>query len=76
MNQRELSEKLEELAKMLYSVGDIGYRQVMDEVAEELRKLSNENYVPGNSTTWEAIKPKPVKPQGGFISKSGKRLPF
>lgn len=76
MNQRELSEKLEFLAARLSGAGDVGYRKIMDEVAEELRKLSNENYAPGNSLSWDAVKPKPVKKQGGFISNSGKRLPF
>ncbi len=70
MNQRDLSEKLDELARRLEDEFDCY------EIAAELRKLSNENYAPGNSTTWEAIKPKPVKKQGGFISKTGKNLPF
>lgn len=73
MNQRELSEKLEKLAdKMEEVAGD--WDKTMD-LAEEVRKLSNENYAPGNSTTWEAIKPKTVKKQGGFIQ-SGKKTPF
>lgn len=67
MNERELSQRLDELATML----EEGYDR--DDIIAKLRKLSNESYAPGNSTTWEAIKP---KKQGGFISKTGKNLPF
>lgn len=77
MNERDLSQKLEELAKLLLSVGDVDYRKIMEQVAEELLKLSNENYAPGNSLSWNEIKPKPItKPKGGFISNTGKKLPF
>lgn len=69
MNERELSVKLEELAQRLEDGHD---RQ---EIIVELRKLSNENYAPGNSLSWDAVKPKKVKPQGGFIQR-GKRTPF
>lgn len=79
MNQRDLSQKLEDLATLLEGIpyqtieGD---QTVITTVAQELRKLSNENYAPGNSLSWDAVKPKPVKKQGGFISKQGRNLPF
>lgn len=79
MNQRELSEKLEDLANKLDEVSDsdsADWFRVVRSVSQELRKLSNENYAPGNSTTWDAIRPKAAKPQGGFVSKTGKKLPF
>lgn len=78
MNQRDLSEKLDELAGRLDEAVECDdpnwFRQVR-EVAAELRKLSNENYAPGNSMTWDEVKPKKAKPQGGFIQ-GGKRTPF
>lgn len=73
MNQRDLSEKLEELANLLEA--DHGVEGTIEDVVKELRKLSNENYAPGNSMTWNEIKPKKAKPQGGFIQ-GGKRTPF
>lgn len=80
MNQRDLSEKLEILASQLDDLsfdGDQDYlKHDVWRIAAELRKLSNENYAPGNSLSWDAVKPKPVKKSGGFISKAGKRLPF
>lgn len=79
MNQRNLSEKLEELANKLeeWFADDEVSESVIGEVMKELRKLSKENYAPGNSLSWDAVKPKTAKkPQGGFISKSGKRMPF
>ncbi len=73
MNQRELSEKLDDLADRLeYAAGDWDKTMLL---AEEVRKLSNENYAPGNSMTWDAVKPKKAKPQGGFIQR-GKETPF
>jgi len=78
VNQRELSEKLEALANKLdelyYDSSDL--ESELRDIAVELRKLSNENYAPGNSLTWDAVKPKKAKSQGGFISKSGRQLPF
>lgn len=78
MNQRELSEKLEELAVKLEGWGedDDVPESVIFGVAKELRKLSKENYAPGNGLSWEAVQPKTVKKQGGFISKTGRNLPF
>lgn len=80
MNQRELSSKLEELASALDGAVESDssdWFRTVREVSVELRKLSNENYAPGNSTTWEAIKPKPtIKKSGGFISNTGKKFPF
>lgn len=76
MNQRELSEKLDALATELEAWGnndDIS-DGVVFKVAEELRKLSNENYAPGNGMAWSDIKPKPVNKT--FVDKSGKKLPF
>lgn len=74
MNERKLSEKLEELADRIHEYSE-GHVEELLEIESELRKLSNENYAPGNSLSWDAVKPKPKK-QGGFISKSGKRTPF
>lgn len=74
MNQRDLSEKLEELALLLEA--DHGIEGTIKTVVTELRKLSNENYAPGNGLSWGDVKPKPVKKQGGFTSKSGKTMPF
>lgn len=79
MNERELSVKLEELAVRLDEISDsddADWFRTVRQVATELRKLSNENYAPGNSLTWDAVKPKKAKPQGGYISKSGRQLPF
>lgn len=76
MNQRDLSQKLEELATQLEAWGnddDIS-DGVVFKVAEELRKLSNENYAPGNGMAWSDIKPKAAKKT--FTDKSGKKLPF
>ncbi len=77
MNQRDLSEKLERLAISLEMIcsSDSQDHQVVWNIAQELRELSNENYAPGNSVTWDEIKPKKAKPQGGFIQ-GGKRTPF
>lgn len=70
MNSRELSERLDQLATRLE-----GNPESYLEIVEELKKLSNQEYAPGNSLSWDAVKPKAVvKSQGGFIS--GKRLPF
>lgn len=76
MNQRDLSEKLETLAKILEENCNGSDDFAIRSVAEELRKLSNENYAPGNSLSWDAVKPKAVKKQGGFISRQGRNLPF
>jgi len=73
MNQRELSQKLEELASLLEVDS---HPSTIEKIVGELRKLSNENYAPGNSLSWDAVKPKQVKKQGGFISRTGKNLPF
>lgn len=81
MNERELSVKLEELANELDELSFDGDQDFIKHdvwrIAAELRKLSNANYAPGNSLSWDAVKPKPVvKKKGGFVSKAGKRLPF
>lgn len=74
MNERELSLKLDEIASLLEIDN---HPSTIERVIKELRKLSNENYAPGNSLSWDAVKPKTaVKKQGGFISKSGKTTPF
>lgn len=70
MNQRELSEKLEALAVQLENLDNVYQAQ---EVADELRKLSNENYAPGNGLSWGAVAPKSTKK--GFYQ-SGKKSPF
>ncbi len=76
MNQRALSEKLEELAIILESLGDVdGITDTCYNVAQELRKLSNENYAPGNGVSWADIKPKTVN-KTFTDKKSGKKLPF
>lgn len=73
MNQRDLSEKLDALAAKLeaerYQRSD-----TVQEVIDELRKLSTENYAPGNSVSWADLKPKSVNKK--FTDKTGKRLPF
>lgn len=74
MNSRELSEKLDSLATRLTKAGDVGYRKIMEEVAEELRNLSNQSYAPGNGMSWNDVKPKSVNKT--FTDKSGKKLPF
>lgn len=78
MNSRELSEKLDELATRIEDKAkEIDYSEDLKDIAAELRILSNQNYAPGNSLSWDAVKPKPVvKTQGGFISKTGKKMPF
>lgn len=78
MNSRELSEKLDELATKLeeWFNDDEIPEGVVREVMRELRKLSTQNYTPGNGTTWEALKTKVTKPPGGHVSKTGKKLPF
>lgn len=80
MNERTLSEKLEILAAQLDDLsfdGDQDYlKHDVGRIAAELRKLSNESYAPGNSLSWAEVKPKSVKKPGGFVSKTGKRLPF
>lgn len=72
MNERELSEKLDDIASRLERCDNV--YQAYD-IAEEIRKLSNEKYAPGSSLSWDAVKPKTAKPQGGFIQR-GKRTPF
>lgn len=82
MNQRDLSEKLDELAQKLERLEDhIRYDLAEDigsveTIAQELRKLSKENYVPGNSLSWDAVKPNKPTKKTGFVSKGGKRMPF
>lgn len=68
MNQRELSEKLEALATRLESEPDDFMA-----IADELRKLSNENYAPGNGLSWGQVAPKSDKKS---FSQGGKRSPF
>lgn len=72
MNQRDLSEKLDELATRLVDANED--RLAILRIAEELRKLSNENYAPGNGTTWDAITPKNTKKI--FKDKLGRTQPF
>lgn len=75
MNHRNLSEQLDDLATRLEKAFDLDDPNVILEIAKELRRLSNEKYAPGNSATWEEIKPKNTKKT--FISKkTGKKLPF
>lgn len=80
MNERNLSEKLEELANELDNLNFNGDQEDLINsiwrIEAELRKLSNENYAPGNSLSWDAVKPKPIKSHGGYVSKTGKKLPF
>lgn len=71
MNERELSIKLEELANKLEEVAGDWDKTML--VAEEVRKLSNENYAPGNSLSWGAVAPKPVKKS---YTQGGKKSPF
>lgn len=74
MNQRTLSERLEELATRLQTmIASDDEEHTIQTVIDELRKLSTENYVPGNSLSWKEIKPKANKT---FTDKSGRNLPF
>lgn len=66
MNQRDLSEQLEELARRLEDGHD------RNEIAKELRKLSVEKYAPGNSVSWKDLK----SPKSTKIDKLGRKLPF
>lgn len=77
MNQRELSEKLDALATKLenWFADDEVPEGIIYEVMQELRTLSNQEYAPGNNTTWEAIKPKPAAKKTSF-HQTGKRMPF
>lgn len=68
MNMRDLSEKLEELAVRL----DNGHDR--DEIAKELRALSNQTYAPGNGQSWADIAPKSTKKT--FTDKQGRVTPF
>lgn len=69
-SERELSERLEELADRLeYAAGD--WDKTMD-IAEEIRKLSTEKYAPGNSMSWKDVKPKKTVKKDKF----GRELPF
>lgn len=77
MNQRDLSEKLDKLATKLeelrYDSEDL--ETDLQKVADQLRKLSTENYAPGNSVSWADLKPKSVNKK--FTDKTtGKELPF
>lgn len=53
--ERDLSERLDELATLLESIVDSDSPQTVWEVAQELRKLSNEKYTPG-SVSWADVK--------------------
>ena len=77
MNQRDLSLKLEELAIKLEEWGndDEISEGVVFWVAEELRKLSKENYAPGNGQSWSDIAPKSTK-KVYTDKKTGKKSPF
>ena len=68
MNERNLSEKLEELARRLEDGHD------RHEIAQELRKLSTEKYAPGNSASWKDIAPQ--KNKSYTDKKTGRKLPF
>lgn len=71
MNQRELSERLEELANR---IEELSGSYELSDIAAELRKLSSENYVPGNSLSWKDVKP---KTNSSYTDKkTGRNLPF
>lgn len=58
MTERELSQKLEELAGKIEEVADSddpNWFRELREIAKELRRLSNQKYVPG-SVSWDDIK--------------------
>lgn len=79
MNERTLSEKLDDLATRLESVVQYfsGYddnHEEIENIAQELRKLSKETFAPGNSVSWSDIKPQTNKKV--YTDKSGKKLPF
>lgn len=71
-NERELSEKLAEIASVLENLtGD--NEAVCYDLAQQLKKLSNEKYAPGNSVAWKDVKPKSSKKS---YSQSGRQMPF
>lgn len=75
-NERELSEKLESLAYKLEEISDNdlpNWFTEIREVAKELRKLSTENYAPGNSLSWGDVKPSSTKKT---YNQGGRKMPF
>lgn len=72
MNDRDLSERLDSLATQLVDAKED--RLIILQIAEELRQLSNQKYAPGNSSTWEDLKPKTTKKI--YTDKFGRKLPF
>lgn len=77
-NERELSEKLESLAYKLDEIADSdlpNWFTEIREIASELRKLSKENYAPGNGLSWGDVKPNSTK-KTYTDKKTGKKLPF
>lgn len=79
MNERFLSEKLDELASRLevvamYFPGYDDNHEEVQNIAKELHKLSKETYAPGNSVSWTDVKPKTMKKT--YTDKTGRKLPF
>lgn len=82
LSNRELSEKLSQLAEKIESAieSEPPNYLPLKEVANELRKLSNEKYEPNNAwaglkeatETWQKTAPKKKK----FTDRSGKEMPF
>lgn len=75
-NERDLSEKLADIADRLEKVNLSleGNEVAIASIAAEIRTLSNEKYAPGNSQTWKDIKPKSSKKT--YTDKSGRITPF
>lgn len=71
-NERELSEKLEDIARRLENCDNV-YQAY--EIAEEIRALSTQAYAPGNSVSWKDIKPKSTN-KTYTDKKTGRKLPF
>jgi hypothetical protein len=77
VNDRDLSEKLEELARRLETVVDGSLFNLETEVAaitQELRELSKQKYAPGNSVSWSDVKPKSTKKI--YTDGKGRKSPF
>lgn len=71
MNERTLSEKLEDIANKLKMCDNV--YQAYD-IADEILALSVETYAPGNSLSWRDVKP--PKKNATRTDKNGRIQPF
>lgn len=71
MNERSLSEKLEDIANRLKNCDNV-YQAY--EIADEIAALSLETYAPGNSLSWRDVKP--PKKNATRTDKFGRVQPF